>query len=208
MPAKKSSKKASKAVKKKAKKSPLNPKQEAFVENYVAQGSKNATDAARKAGVTGTPNSLPVKAHRLLRNVKVQEQIQTRVRERLKGVKATADELYFLLSDHLRADIGDLSDCFQDGKFDIEKAKQRDLSRLVKKLKFRGEDAEIEMHDSQSAARILAQLMGLLQQPRQNEDDVARWKGELAKLVAEGWDLEVARQIVIEAEPSSARYLN
>jgi len=218
MAAKKKAKKARKAVgpvKPKAKndKAKLTPRQEAFVENYVANGNKNATDAARKAGISGTSNSLPVKAHRLLRNVKVQDQIQERVRQRLKGVKASADELYYLLADHLRADFGDLENCFANGKFDLKLAKQQDLSRLVRKLKIRelesGETVtEIELHDSQAAAYRLAQMMGLLQQPKQNEDDTARWKAELAKLVSEGWTPELARDIVVEAEPASARYLN
>lgn len=221
MPANKAAKKiAAKSAKKPvpAKKAPekakrvLKPRQEAFVENIVANGG-NATDAARKAGVTGTPGSLYVKAHRMLRNVKVQEEIQERTRERLKGVKATADEVVFLLADHLRADLGELEDCFQSGKFDLKLAKKRDLSRLLRKLKVREQPSgeivtEIELHDSQNAARILGKYMGLEQQPRQNDDDVARVKAELAKLVSEGWDPDKAREIIIEAEPAAVRWLH
>lgn len=218
MSAKKSAKKGSKsalpAVEKSAKKKRvLKPRQEAFVENFIANGGKNATDAARKAGVKGTDGAVRVTAHRMLTNANVQTEIQERTRERLKGVKATGDELYFLLSDHLRADIGDLSHCFRDGKFDMVLAKKQDLSRLIRKYKTRETPSgefitEIELHDSQAAAQKLARMFGMEQQPRQNEDDVARWKAEIAKLVSDGWEPEQARAIVMEAEPASARYLN
>jgi phage terminase small subunit len=221
MAAKKAIKKtvAKKAAKKPAKKAAkkalpkLKPKYQTFTENVIANGG-NATAAARKAGVKGSDAYVSVAAHRMLRNDKVQEYIQTRTRERLKGVKANADELYFLLADHLRADIADLDECMRpDGGLDLKLAKQMDVSRLVKKLKTRigpGGDiiTEIELHDSQAAAGRLAKLMGLEQAPRQNQDDVARFNAELAKLVSEGWDPEKARQIVIEAEPAASRYLN
>ncbi len=209
----KSAKKTARAKKPAAKAAPvLKPRQEAFVEHYVANGGKNASDAARKAGVTGTRGAIEVTAHRMLRNAKVQEAIHARTRERLRGVKALADEVYYLLADHLRADFGDLSDCFVNGKFDLNKAKQSDVSRLLKKMRIRempnGEVlTELELHDSQSAAARLAKLMGLEQQPRLNEDDTARVKAELAKLVSEGWEPDQAREIVIEADPTAARFL-
>lgn len=218
MPAKKTAKKTVKkampAGKKSAKgKRVLKPRQEAFIENLIANGGKNATDAARKAGVKGTEGAIRVTAHRMLTNANIRAEIQERTRERLKGVKATGDELYFLLSDHLRADIGDLSHCFRDGKFDLTLAKKQDLSRLIRKYKTRETPSgefitDIELHDSQAAAQKLARMFGMEQQPRQNDDDVARVKAELAKLVSEGWEPEKARQIVIEAEPTAARWLH
>lgn len=222
MPAKKAVKKVAKKMAKKSvstkkaskkAKPSLKPRQEAFIENYIANGGKNATDAARKAGVKGTDGAVRVTAHRMLTNANVQTEIQERTRERLKGLKASGEELYYLLSDHLRADIGDLSYCFSNGKFDLTLAKKKDLSRLIRKYKTRetsdGEiTTEIELHDSQAAAQKLARMFGMEQQPRQNDDDVARVKAELAKLVSEGWAPENARQIVIEAEPTAARWLN
>lgn len=221
MPAKKAAKKvAAKSAKKrvlakessKTAKPALKPRDEVFVESYLANGG-NATDAARKAGVKGSKDYIRTAARRMITNDHILAEIQTRTRERLKGVKATADEVVYLLADHLRADLGDLEDCFRDGKFDLKLAKKRDLSRLVRKLKIReqptGETVtEIEIYDSQGAARTLGKYMGLEQQPRQNEDDVARVKAELAKLVSEGWDPEKAREIVIEAEPAAVRWLH
>lgn len=211
-PAKKPAKKAAKKAVKKGLK-PLKPLHAAFVEHHAANGG-NATDAARKAGVKGSKDYIRTAARRMITNDHIQAHIQERNRERLKGVKANADEIYFLLGDHLRADIADLEACIlPDGRLDLKLAKKMDVSRLVKKIKTRvgpvGDVVtEIELHDSQAAAGRLAKLMGLEQAPRQNQDDVARFNAELAKLVAEGWDPEKARQIVIEAEPAASRYLN
>lgn len=191
---------------------PLKPKEEAFAENYVANGG-NATDAARKAGVKGSEEYVSLAAHRMIRNDKIQSHIHKRTRERLKGVKANADEIYYLLSDHLRVDIADFEDCFtEEGSIDLQRAKAAGVSHLVKKVRTRigrggTKTIEIEFHDSQAAAARLAKLMGLEQQPRTNQDDVARLNAELAKLVAEGWEPEKAREIILEAEPTASRLL-
>jgi len=204
---------AKKPIAKIAKKAiPLKPRHQAFAEAIVANGG-NATDAARKAGVKGTDGAIQVTAHRMLRNAKVQEHIQQRTREKLKGIKADADEVLFLLADHLRGDIADLSDCIdQDGRLDLKKAKQMGVSNLIKKAETRttptGEIiSKIEIHDSQAAAGRLADIMGLKQQPRVNEDDVKRVNAELARLISEGWEPEDARSLIIEAEPGAVRWL-
>jgi len=190
----------------------LTGKQEAFVEEYLANG-RNGTKAAREAGYQGDDNAMAVQAHTNLRNPK----IRSYIRERLKGVKANADEILYLLGDHLRADISIFEDCIREnGTLDLTKAREIGASHLVKKLKIRNfrtkagdlvTTTEIELHDSQSAARTLAEIHGLKQQPRQNEDDAAKVSREIARLVSEGFEPEQAKQIVIEAEPKAARWL-
>lgn len=190
----------------------LTGKQEVFVEQYLANG-RNGTKAARDAGYKGNDNSLAVQAHEYLRKPK----IQAFVRERLKGVKANADEVLYLLADHMRADISAFYQCVgEDGSLDMEKAKEAGVSHLVKKLKIRNyrdsngnpvTQTEIELHDSQAAARTLAEIHGLKQQARQNDDDVARVSREIARLVSEGWEPEDAKKIVVEADPRAARWL-
>lgn len=214
-PAKKAAPKkaAKKPIAKTAKKAiPLKPRHQAFAEAIVANGG-NATDAARKAGVKGTDGAVRVTASRMLTNANIQQHIQQRTREKLKGIKADADEVLFLLADHLRADMADLNECIdQDGRLDLKKAKQMGVSNLIKKLKTRttatGEViTEIEIHDSQAAAKGLADMMGLKQQPRVNEEDVKRVNAELTRLVSEGWEPEDARSLIIEAEPGAVRWL-
>jgi len=53
---------------------PLTAKQQAFVEAYAG----NATDAARRAGYTGTDHALEVTGSRLLRNAEVTAAIASR----------------------------------------------------------------------------------------------------------------------------------
>lgn len=196
----------------KPKRRKLTLKQEAFAEHYVANGG-NGTQAARAAGYAGNDDVLAHQAQDNLRN----PQIFAYTRERLKGVKANADEVLYLLADHMRGDIAIFSDCVKDnGELDLAKAREIGASHLVKKLKirnFRDKDGnnitstEIEIHDSQAAARTLAEIHGLKQQPRQNEDDAAKVSREIARLVSEGMEPEDAKKIVIEAEPKAARFL-
>ena len=190
----------------------LTLKQEAFAEHYIANGG-NGVRAAEAAGYKGDVNTLNQVARDNLQN----PTIYSYTRERLKGVKANADEVLYLLADHMRADIAVLADCVkEDGELDLVAAQEKGVSHLVKKLKIRSfrdkngnliKTTEVEIHDSQAAARTLAEIHGLKQQPRQNEDDAARVSREIARLVSEGIEPEQARQIVIEAEPKAARYL-
>lgn len=198
----------------KPKRKKLTLKQEAFAEHYIANGG-NGVRAAEAAGYAGSYSVLNEAARDNLQK----PVIASYVRERLKGVKATSDEVMFLLSDHLRADIADISGCFdENGQLDLKLAKQRGVSHLIKKVKVQpvGRDeagqaifrTEVEMHDSQSAAAKLGDYLGLKQMPRVNQEDVARVNAEIVRLVANGWEPEDARQIVIEAEPTAATWLN
>ena len=187
-------------------------KQEKFAEVYLANGG-NGVRAAEAASYRGDVNQLNQAARYNLQNPTIQEYI----RERLKGLKANADEVLYILADHMRADIAAFNDCFlEDGQLDLVKAKAAGCSHLVKKLKVRSfqdkngnliKSTEIEIHDSQAAARTLAEIHGLKQQPRQNEDDAAKVNREIARLVSEGLEPEQAKKIVIEAEPKAARWL-
>lgn len=67
----------------------LNARQQAFVESYTG----NATDAARKAGYTGTDEALAVTGSRLLRNPKVREALEARQARATKRRIATLDEM-------------------------------------------------------------------------------------------------------------------
>jgi phage terminase small subunit len=173
-----------KPAKKTAKKKPARKptlKQDAFVDHYFTNGG-NGTAAARDAGYKGTDHTLAQVAYENLRK----PEIASRVRARLDGMAATADEVLFLLGDHLRADLADLADCFKpDGSLDLVAAQQRGVSRLVKKIKTNSREVthddgvterivttELELHDAQGAARVLADLHGLKQQPKENETDL------------------------------------
>lgn len=199
----------------------VTPKQEAFVNHYLTNGG-NGTKAARDAGYAGSEHTLAQVAYENLRK----PEIASRVRERLDGLAATANEVLYLLGDHLRADVADLHDCFlPDGTLDLKAAKQLGVSRLVKKIRTNSRETtredgtverfvttELELHDAQGAARVLADLHGLKQAPKENERD-AKARRELAeqqlqRLVDEcGFDRVQAAEFLRRNAPSAARWL-
>ncbi len=158
-------------------------KREVFASEYLGNGF-NGVDAARAAGYTGTDASVAVTASRLLKDAKV----STRVRARIEGLAATADEVLSLLGEHLRADLADLADCIgQDGALDLKKAKQLGVSRQLKTMTTRvltrrlasgAEEREvhtrIELHDSQTAAAHLIKVLGIAQKAGENKGDAER----------------------------------
>lgn len=191
----------------------LTPKQEAFAENYLANGF-NGVQAARDAGYQGSDGTLRAVASENL----TKPNIASRVRARLDGLAANADEVLNLLGDHLRADHGDLEQCWKEnGDFDLKKAKELGLSHLIKKIKrkkrpvFEGAkptgtyeyEVELETYSAQEAASKLLPVLGLKQRASENSKDAERKKTALdaavTRLIADGWDEAEARLIVDDA---------
>jgi len=209
------------AKKKKPRK--LTPKREAFAENYLSNGF-NGTEAARAAGYKGNDQTLAQVAHENLRN----PEIASRVRARIEGLAASANEVLFILGDHLRGSIADFEGCFkEDGAFDLAKAKEKGVAHLVKKLRSvtrsipRGKDeapirettVEIELYSSQDAAAKLIPVLGLKQKAGENEQDAERkrkWAAEqLEKVMARsGWDREAAIEWMRVNTPTAAQWIN
>lgn len=200
----------------------LTPKQEAFTEHYMANGG-NGAQAAKAAGYKGNRDTLKQVASENL----AKPYIASRVRERLDGLQATTDEVLNLLADHLRVDIGDFDGCInEDGSLDLKEAKERGVSRLVKKIRshttFRDDKdgnttkevrSEIEFHDSQSAAMGLAKILGIQQQPRKNEKDLEDMRKIMLEAVADaratlGLDEESARIWVKQNITELATWVN
>lgn len=106
----------------------LTGKQRAFINAYLSNGF-NATEAARQAGYEGNDNVLGVTGYENLRNPKISIIVQ----ERLNEAAMSANEVLSRLSDIARGKVTDLVD--DDGKLDLELAKQRQKEHLLKKLK-------------------------------------------------------------------------
>jgi len=201
----------------------LTVKAEAWTENFLANGF-NGTEAGRAAGYKGSDNTLAQIARENLRK----PQIASRVRARLDGLRANADEVLNLLADHLRADIADFEGCFDDeGRLDMGKAKEKGVSRLVRKLRSvtrtipRGKDeapirettVEIELHSSQDAAAKLIPVLGLKQKAGENEQETERkrkWASEQLELVMarSGFDREAAIEWMRANTPTAAQWIN
>jgi hypothetical protein len=158
---------------------PIFPDREAaFIDAYFRFGC-NATRAAAAAG--WSQQYARFAGPDLLRRADIRDQIVARLNEHHAG----AEEVLGLLSLHLRADLGHLLN--DDGEFDWALALKRGVTRMIKKLKIRkhtetyedGLEAtdlhyEIELHDSQAAARTLVGILGLEQRPKENETDYER----------------------------------
>ena len=199
----------------------LTPKQEAFAEHYLANGG-NGVRAAKAAGYQGDYGTLNEVARENLQK----PAIASRVRARIEGLAANTDEVLCLLADHLRADLGEFRDCFDaSGRFDLEKAKEKGISHLIKKLDVKAtpvRDAggqigishttRIELHDSQEAAGKLLGVLGLKQAKAENEQDVKRrreWAEEKVSMVMEQFNLDEdgAREWLKEHAPAAAKWL-
>ena len=194
----------------------LTPKQNRFVENYLANGG-NGVGAARAAGYRGNDKTLRSIASENL----TKPDIASRVRARVEGTAADADEVLALLGDHLRGDIGVMARFIrpEDNYFDLEACHAAGVSHLIKRLDQSpvniGEQVyyavRIEMYDAQEAAGKLINVMGLKQQPGENERAETRMK-EIAQLEFErlqkaGWPPEDARSIVTDAHPRASQWI-
>jgi hypothetical protein len=161
---------AAKAPAKQSKKR-LSHKEEKFVEGYIANGG-NATQAAKDAGYS--ENSARVTASRMLTKANISERIQ----DRLKEQKVTTDEIVNTLAAQMR---GAITDVLPDDGGLISQIKKQKLGHLIRKIKLRREVepgtqkqyevVELEIHNSQTAAAILAKIKGLEQAPAENEKD-------------------------------------
>jgi phage terminase small subunit len=135
----------------------LTPKQRAFIAEYLKDF--NGTQAAIRAGYSErTARQI---ANKLLTLVDISEAIDAEIAER----SMSADEVLKRLAEHARADMGDFLDigsmAFQ---VDLEKAKEKGITHLIKKVKMRTtttlskegvetetHDIELELHDPQAA---------------------------------------------------------
>jgi hypothetical protein len=157
----------------------LTVREQLFVE-HVAQG-KSLTQSALAAGYS--PKYAAEIGKQNYQKLPVYTAVQRRVQT---TIGADTDEVLALLACHLRADVADFEDLVQeDGRLDLKTARERGVSRLIKKLDYEpvalqaSEDGapvtryrcKVELHDSQAAARTLADIFGIKQMPRENDRD-------------------------------------
>jgi hypothetical protein len=166
-----------------ARKKKLSLKQENFVENYLANGG-NATQAARDAGYS--EKTAYQTASENLRKPEISERIQARLNE----AKVTSDEVVGTLAAQMRAKITDVLP--DDGGL-ISQIKKHNLGHLIRKIKVRREldpdskkafeVAEIELYSAQAAAVQLAKILGIEQEPQQNQSDFERERQRYERLI-------------------------
>lgn len=154
----------------------------AFVEEYFLTNF-NRVEAARRAGYEGDYRTLAVTAHRLLKNAKVQKQIEARFDE--YGMKS--GEIIARITAIAQSDADDFLN--EEGDIDIKRLRERGKTQLVKKVKktkrtfknrdgstaFVEETIELEFHDPQSALVTLAKHRKLLAE----RVELVDWRREL-----------------------------
>ena len=199
---------------------PLTTKQKLFVEAYLANGHKGKAAAVEAGYGPTTDQTMRQIASDNLRKPEINQRIQ----KRIDDLAATADEVEGILGAHLRADIADFEGMWlPDGRLDMRAAKAAGISKLIKKIHYEPVTfetdhdgrycdhcgaspfvtrytARIEFHDSQSAAKILTSVRGMLKEaaPSQSHKEWAR--SEMERLRAKGYDEQESLAIMLEAD--------
>ncbi len=151
----------------------LTNKQKAFVEYYLE--CWNATEAARKAGYSGGYDGLRVIGSRNL----TKPHIKIHIDRRMKELTIPADEVIMRLGQHATASVSDFID--ETGVIDFRKVKEKGY--LIKKIVHRkGQQAQIELHDPQSALVHLGRHYQLFTDKIKIED----WRSEIIDLIRDG----------------------
>lgn len=135
----------------------MRDRQRVFIEEYLK--CWNATKAALAAGYS--PKTARVIGSENLTKPAILAEIQDRINEK----QMSADEVLTRLASHARGDMGDFLDIGSMAfSVDLDKAKEKGLTHLIKKVKMRTtttlskdgvetetSDIEIELYDAQSA---------------------------------------------------------
>jgi phage terminase small subunit len=153
----------------------LTNKQANFIESFLSNGG-NATQAARDAGYSGTPDTLKQVASENL----AKPYIRRRIAERMQEAKIHTDEVIGTLASHMRADIGEI---MPDNPV-VRQAKAVGLSHLIRKVVVKEyfdkskqavvTETSVELHNAQTAAKQLCAVMGLEVAAAKNPYDAAR----------------------------------
>lgn len=155
----------------------------------------NVAEAARKLGIAEDT----LRSWTLGSNVSdevykdYKDNAHARVQERVEAMHATKDEVLSLYAIHLRGDVADFEGILKDdGSIDLKLAKQRGVSRLIKKIRSvptkLGMIREIEFYSSKDSADSLSAVLGLNKQAAENPDTIEKrqafWRTQIEKVMA------------------------
>lgn len=166
----------------------LTGKQKAFIVAYCSNGM-NGVRAARSAGYAGSYSVLGNVASENLKNPKIRKAIDAH----FKRIAMGKDEVLARLTEIARGDLGDVLN--KDGTFDIQAARRRGKSYLIKEQKIEekfipqeGKDdivirtVTIKIHDAHAALNTLAKYHGMLIDRVKTED----WRSEAIDALRKG----------------------
>lgn len=174
----------------------LTIRQEKFVEAIVDPETKSQSEAAIKAGFP--VDTARITASQLLTNPNIRERIEQRKAEMAKYANIHADLVFGGTALRATASIDDALD--EQGRFDIEKARETGVIHQIKRItrtpnKY-GESVSIELYGKDAAQDKLGQYLGLEQMPRANDQDIEDTIRK--RLLEAGYDEAEARAIAAE----------
>lgn len=135
----------------------LTVKQKLFVESYLHL--RNAKEAARAAGYKGTDRTLESVGSENLSKPEIRQEID----RRLEPLILSANQVLSGLSQIAEADIADVLE--PDGTLNLQSAKERGVSRLIKSLSFdkdTGKLTKVELYSAHEAKRDMAKYRQLM----------------------------------------------
>ena len=161
----------------------LSLKMRTFCLAYVGEANGNATEAARIAGYKGNDVTLWAVASENLRKPQVAafiEELRRDAEKKASGKILSATETLVGLTRIALADIAEVFE--EDGSFDLQKAKKRNVSRLIKSISFdkdTGLMTKLEMHNAHGAHVDLGKYHKLFTEKLELRFDAKKLAAEL-----------------------------
>lgn len=130
-----------------------------FALAFVGEANGNGTEAARIAGYKGESHTLEQVAYENLRKPEIRtliKELREKAEQSASGKILSATETLAGLTKIALADIAEVFE--PDGTFDLQKAKERNVSRLIKSLSFdkdTGRLTKLELHNAHGAHQDL-----------------------------------------------------
>lgn len=166
-----------------------NKKHQEFVNEYFIR-NMNGTDAYQAVYPKATRESARREASRLLTNVDVKAEIETRLKEK----QMSADEVLSRLSDMARSDIADFSRVDNWQTLQGLKGQSHVIKKFKRKVTYgkddsRYEEVELELYDAQAALEKLGRVHNLFKETHTNLNyDLSKATDEQLQRIAAGDD--------------------
>lgn len=158
----------------------LTPKQRAFVEAYTGASAGNATDAARRAGYTGSPATLAVTGAKTLKIPKIRAAIDAHVEATRSRAVMDRRERTELLTAIARGEVDDFEETVVHTKDGTERVVQPARAKLKERIKaihllgkMDGDYVERIKHEGDPLSRLADSLQAALSQDIDDESDRA-----------------------------------
>jgi phage terminase small subunit len=158
----------------------LTAKQRFFTLEYLKDF--NATQAAIRAGYSAK-TAAPA-ASRLLRNVKISEEIQKAMRRRVGRLEIHADKVLREIAAHASANIYDYFEIHPDGSAEINLAAlSRDSAKGLAEYRITKHGFSIKLTDSLRALELLGEHLGLFAERHEHDFSLTQGIAELTQFL-------------------------